>query len=133
MENKSMSGIETTGIIGGAAIKAAGAKAALGMAGAAVLYLLMPPERPDGTFNRKEFAARVAVAGMCSLLLGDWIIDVLNGLLPWLKAEAHPHPFWVAAGAPGWYVSRAVALWLYKRRAMDIGELVHDAKNELHP
>lgn len=32
MESRSMSGIEATGLIGGAAIKAAGAKAVLGMA-----------------------------------------------------------------------------------------------------
>lgn len=70
MESKSMSGIETTGLIGGAAIKAAGAKAALGMAGAAVLYLLMPPERPDGTFNRKEFAAQAAPSGLFSFPIG---------------------------------------------------------------
>lgn len=132
MEKQQMA-LETSGAIGAATVKAIGVKASLGMAGAAVLYLLMPPERPDGTFNRHEFVARVAVAGMCSLLLGDWVVDVLNGLLPWIKASAHPHPFWVASGAPGWWVSRAVALWLYKRKDKDIGEMVDDVKKEAHP
>ena len=123
-----------TGAAGAAfAIKAAGIKASFGMAGAAVLYMMMPPERPDGTFNRREFAARLAVAGLCSLLLGDWVVDVLNGLTPWLKAGAHPHPFWVASGAPGWWVSRWVALWIYKRRDKDIGEVADDIKKEVHP
>lgn len=124
-----MSGIETSGAIGLAAAKLAGAKVALGMAGAALLYLFMPPERPDGSFNRREFAARMAVAGFFSLLLGDWFVDVVNGLVPALKAPAHPAPFWLACGAPGWWVSRAAALWLYKRRDKDVGEIVR----EIHP
>ena len=120
--------IETSSIIGAASVKALGVKASLGMAGAAVLYLLMPPERPDGTFNRHEFAGRLAVAGLCSMLLGDWAVDVISGLAPWLMAAKHPAPFWLAAGAPGWWVSRAAALWLYNRKGKDLGQIVHDAK-----
>lgn len=120
--------IETSSIIGAGALKALGIKACLGMVGAAVLYLMMPPERPDGTFNRHEFASRLAVAGLCSMLLGDWAVDVINGLAPWLMAAQHPAPFWLASGAPGWWVSRWVALWIYKRKGKDIGQVVRDAK-----
>jgi len=125
--------LETTGFFGAAAVKAIGVKVALGMAGAALLYMLMPPERLDGSFNKKEFAARLAVAGLASLLLGDWVVDVVDGLAPWLKAAAHPKPFFVAAGAPGWWVSRAVALWIYRRQNKDIAELAREIKNEVHP
>lgn len=125
--------IETGTAGAGLALKAMGVKASLGMAGAAVLYLLMPPERPDGSFNRREFAARLIVAGFCSSLLGDWAVDVVNGLAPWLMAAKHPAPFWLAAGAPGWWVSRAIALWLYNRKGKDIAEIADDIKREVHP
>ena len=120
--------LETSAAGASAAIKAIGLKASLGMAGAAVLYLLMPPERPDGTFSRNEFAGRLTVAGLCSILLGDWAVDVVNGLAPWLFAAKHPAPFWLACGAPGWWVSRAIALWIYRRRGEDIGQMIKDAR-----
>jgi hypothetical protein len=117
-----------TEMIGSSAAAAVGAKVGLGMAGAAILYLVMPPERLDGTFSKREFAARLAVAGFFSVLLGDWTVAVVDGLVPALKAAAHPAPFWLASGAPGWWVSRAVALWFYKRSDKDLGEMVQDAK-----
>lgn len=110
------------------AAKTIGIKAGLGMAGAALLYLFMPPERPDGTFSKREFAARLVVAGFFSIVCGDWAVAVVNGLAPWLMAAEHPAPFWLAAGAPGWWLSRAVALWLYKRKDADVGEMVRDAR-----
>lgn len=120
--------IETSGAFGVAAAKVIGLKAVLAMIGAAILYMVMPPERPDGSFSRSEFAARLAVAVFFSLLLGDWVVSVIHGLAPWLMAEKHPAPFWVASGAPGWWVSRSAALWIYNRRSKDIGELVNDAR-----
>jgi hypothetical protein len=126
MESKDM-GLEASAGAGIAAVKAMGLKAALGMAGAAILYLFMPPARPDGTFSRKEFAARLAVAGFFSLVAGDWAVDVVEGLAPWLMASKHPAPFWLASGAPGWWVSRAAALWIYQRRDKNLAELGRDA------
>lgn len=105
------------------------AKVLLGMAGAAILYMLMPPERPDGTFNNKEFAARLAVAGFFSALLGDWVVSVVDALVPALQAGAHPAPFWLMAGAPGWWISRAAALYIYRQRDRDISQVVHDIKD----
>ena len=120
--------LETSGAFGVAAAKMIGLKALLSMIGAAILYMVMPPERLDGSFSRSEFAARLGVAVFFSILLGDWVVSVVEGLAPWLKAAQHPEPFWVASGAPGWWVSRAAALWLYNRRSKDIGELVNDAR-----
>lgn len=121
---------ETTGAA--AAVEAVGAtvaaKVALGMAGAAILYMVAPPERPDGTFSKREFAARLAVAGFVSLVFGDWVVAVVDGLVPALKAASHPAPFWLMAGAPGWWISRAVALLLYRRRDKDIAEIVQEFK-----
>lgn len=120
-----MTAAEAVEAVGGATLSA---KIGLGMAGAAILYLLMPPERPDGTFNRKEFAGRLMVAGFFSALLGGWLVSVVAGVAPWLQAEAHPAPFWMAAGAPGWWISRWVAVAIYRRRGKDLLEVVSEIK-----
>lgn len=129
---------------GAIAFKAAGIKGALGGLGAVLLYLALPPGRPvkDGdTLDpakhskevAREFVLRLAFAVIFSMLLGDWLVDVVEGVAPWLMAVKHPHPFYLAAGAPGWWVSRAVALWFYKRQDKDIAQLAEDVKNEVHP
>lgn len=129
---------ETTGAVG-LTVKAMGVKGGLGALGAVLLYLALPPGRPvkDGAEldpvkhtkeAAREFVLRFAFAIVCSILLGDWLVDVIQGIAPWLLAAKHPHPFYVAAGAPGWWVTRAVALWFYKRQDKDIAELAHDAK-----
>lgn len=110
----------------GVSIKAAGIKVMLGMAGAAILYMVAPPKRPDGSFNEREFAIRLAVAGFFSFVFGDWFIDVVNGIVPALMSTKHPHPFYVMAGAPGWWISRGVALFLYRRQDKDIKEVVDE-------
>jgi len=127
MESKQMA-FEASAGAGLAAAKAFGGKAVIGMAGAAILYMVMPPERPDGSFSKREFAARLAVAGFFSVVAGDWLVAVVNGLAPWLQAQSHPAPFWLASGAPGWWVSRAAALWLYNRRGKDLGQMVDEVK-----
>lgn len=118
--------------VGGAAttvVQTLGIKAALGMAGAVLLYLGAAPERPkDGSFNKTEFLTRLAVAGFFSALLGDMAVDVVNGLLPWLMAAKHPAPIWLAAGAPGWWVSRWAALYLYRRQDKDASEIIDEVK-----
>lgn len=106
-----------------------GIKAALGMAGAVLLFLGAPPERPrDGSHSKVEFITRLAVAGFCSALLGDWFVDLVNGLAPWLMAAKHPAPFWLAAGAPGWWVSRWVALQLYKWKDKTAFEVIGEVR-----
>ena len=45
-------------------VKLYGFKAALGMVGAAMLYIVLPPLNADGTFNKGEFVARLACAAL---------------------------------------------------------------------
>ncbi len=111
-----------------AAAKTITAQAALGMAGAAILYLVMPPERPDGTFSRREFAARLAVAGFFSNVFGGWLVAVVDGIVPLAQASAHPAPFYMLVGAPGWWISRAAALWIYNRRSKDLAALINEVR-----
>lgn len=120
----------------GGVLSALGLKAALGMAGAVLLYVGATPARPkDGSFNKTEFLTRLAVAGFASALCGDWAVDVVNNIAPVLMASKHPAPFWLAAGAPGWWVSRWVALWLYKQQDKDAAQVlkkVRDLDDPLH-
>lgn len=109
--------------------QAIGIKASLGMAGAVLLYLGAAPERPrDGAWNKWEFVTRLAVAGFFSALLGDWAVDLVQGMAPWLMAAKHPAPFWLAAGAPGWWVSRWAALQLYKWKDKTAFEVVGEVR-----
>jgi hypothetical protein len=111
----------------------------MGALGAVVLYLVMPPGRPvqagemiDGAAHKrevqKEFGARLFIAIVFSILCGDWVVDMAPAFL---MAHAHPLPFWVAAGAPGWWISRWAALWLYKRQDKDIGEVADEIKSKV--
>lgn len=111
-----------------AAAVALGTKAGLGIVGAALLYMLMPPGRPDGQVTTRremarEIGIRFAFAGITSAAGGDWLIDMLQQLAPSLLAAKHPTPFLMAAGAVGWYIGRAVALWIYRRQDRDIAQL----------
>jgi len=120
----------------GSALSALGSKAALGLLGAAALFVLMPPGRPnDAHTTRKELGreigARMFMAGISSHFGGDWVIDVVNNLAPWTMAAKHPAPFLMLTGALGWYVGRAAALWLYKRQDKDLGELKDELKKEV--
>jgi hypothetical protein len=115
---------------GVAFFKAYGLKVGLGMIGAALLYLVLPPITKDGTFDRKEFVMRLACAGLFSTMFGDWAVDVL-GNWPALHAGGHRGAVYLLVGAPGWWISRAVALWFQGRRDKDIGEMVKDVKDTI--
>ena len=104
-------------------------KAAAGMLGAVVLYAVMPPINKDGTFNRREFVMRLAVAGVFSVFFGDWAVDVLNNTLPVLSADKHRAAVYLVTGAPGWWISRWVALYLQNRRDKDPVEIIKEAKD----
>jgi hypothetical protein len=114
--------------VGFALLKAYGLKVVLGMVGAALLYLVLPPVKPDGSFDRREFVLRLAAAGVFSSVFGDWAVAMLMQYVPSIQAEKHASPVYLMVGAPGWWVSRAVALWLQRRSGKDIGELVGEAK-----
>lgn len=114
-----------------ALIKLYGFKAALGMVGAAMLYIVLPPVNADGRFNRREFAARLTCAGVFSCLLGETALQLLNMQFPLVGPTINPSAVYLVVGAPGWWISRAVALWFQKRSKKDIVELTKDIKKSL--
>lgn len=119
----------STGVAGVATlIKTLGLSATLGMIGAALLYIVLPPVNHDGTFNKREFAARLAVAGVFSAVFGDMGVDVLSHVTPFLNPEKHHAAVEMLVGAPGWWVSRAVALWLQKQQNKDIAQIVKETR-----
>jgi hypothetical protein len=120
-----------SGTAGIAFFKVYGVKVGLGMIGAALLYFVLPPVDKNGNFDRKEFVLRLATAGIFSSLFGDWAVAVLMEYLPRLHTDAHAGAVYLLVGAPGWWISRAVALWFQNRRGKDIAEMVHDAKDVL--
>jgi len=111
-----------------AAIIKYGFAAVLGMIGAALLYMVLPPLTPDGKFDRREFALRLFAAGVVSTLFGDWVISLLMDYTPRLQAQNHAGAAYMMVGAPGWWISRAIALWLQNRRGKDIQQIVHDVR-----
>lgn len=110
-----------------ATAKAVGLKAVLGVVGACFLFLASPPERPDGTFSRQEFVARLMASGLFCVCFGDWIVDMMGAAAPWLQHNTHRNALLIATAAPGWYVSRWCALWLYRRKDKDAAEVTRDA------
>lgn len=116
---------------GVALLKLYGLKATLGMGGAALLYIALPPRGQDGSFDEREFVARLACAGVFSVMFGDWTLQLLVTYLPSLHAEGHAKAVDLMTGAPGWWISRAIALWFQKRSDKDIAELGKEAKESL--
>jgi len=113
-----------------ALLKLYGLKAVFGMMGAALLYIVLPPRHADGTFSEYEFAARLACAGMFSCLFGDAAYALLlqcdNAQI--VAIALGPKAVDLLVGAPAWWITRAVALWLQRRSGKDIAELVKDAR-----
>jgi len=110
-------------------IKAYGFKAVCGAIGVSMLYLALPPLNKDGTFNRKEFICRMAAAIIFSTWLGDWFVSVVDGVLPMVKAHEFPGVFYAFIGAPAWFITRGIAVWMHNRQDKDIGEVIKDAKD----
>jgi hypothetical protein len=129
MENQMNDGLSGTALAG--FFKFYGLKAGFGMIGAALLYVVLPPLNADGSFNKKEFAIRLAVAGVFSIMFGDMAADAINNswLAPWVQPYKHKSAIDLMVGAPGWWISRAVALGMRKREAKDIVDLVKEVKN----
>lgn len=117
-----------TAVAGAALIKLYGFKAAVGMMGAAALYVVLPPRKANGEFDEREFVARLALAGMASCFFGDWVLQLLVSYAPALHAENHSKAVDLLTGAPAWWFSRGIALWFQKRSGRDIGELLGDIK-----
>ena len=61
-------------------------------------------------------------------LLGGTVYQLLCAQLPTIGAMVNASAIDLIVGAPGWWVSRAVALWFQRRSDKDITELVKDAK-----
>lgn len=110
----------------GAAAQGLASKVGAGMIGAVILYMVLPPVNEDGTFNRREFISRLAVAGVISAFFGDWSVDLLVENWPALHAEKHRAGVYLLTGAPAWWVSRAAALWLRRRQNKDLGQVADE-------
>lgn len=106
------------------AVKSIGASALLGMIGSALLYVALPPLNKDGSFNKREFVLRLAFAGVFSVLFGDLGGAALHSIFSFIDVDKHKSAIDLMVGAPGWWVSRAVALWFHRNRRIDIGDLV---------
>ncbi|WP_194720831.1 hypothetical protein [Noviherbaspirillum malthae] len=124
----------TSGAMGLAFFKLYGLKAGLGMMGAALLYLVAPPTKADGKFDRREFAVRLACAGTASELFGDLAVELLKSwvaMSSWLQGinvDDHKGAVYLLVGAPAWWITRAAALWLQKRNGKDIAEVVKEVR-----
>ncbi|RAM61169.1 hypothetical protein [Herbaspirillum rubrisubalbicans] len=114
-----------------AVLKIYGIKAVLGMAGAALLYIVLPPRNADGSFNEKEFVVRLACAGAFSIMFGDLAFSLLVQHAAAVATVLGPKPVDLMVGAPAWWVTRAVALWFQRRQGKDIAELARDVKETL--
>jgi len=112
-----------------ALLKMYGFKAICGAVGVSMLYLALPPLNKDGSFNRKEFMFRMAAAIVFSTWLGDWFVSVVDGVLPMVKAHEFPGVFYAAIGAPAWFITRGIAVWMHNREGKDIGEVIKDVKD----
>jgi hypothetical protein len=111
--------------------KTYGFKIGMGMLGSTFLYCVLPPLDNSGRFDRKEFAARLAAAGMASAVFSDWFIAMLMAKWPWLQLHDHAAPVYLMVGAPAWWVGRAVALWFRRREGRDVVEMVKEVKDGL--
>lgn len=107
-----------------------GSAALFGMVGAAILYLVMPPVDKQGKFSRKEFAIRLAVSGLFSVFFGDMLASALAHFVSWLDPWHNKSAVDLLAGAPGWWISRAAALWLHQKQDKNIAEIVREVTNK---
>jgi hypothetical protein len=107
-----------------------GLKVGIGMIGSALLYFVLPPVTKDGKFNQHEFVMRLICAGLFSCMFGDWAVQLLGEYWPRLHAEKHTSAVYLMVGAPGWWISRAIALWFQNRRDRDIGEVIKEVKDQ---
>lgn len=123
--------VETTRSTAEVFIADQGTSAIFGMIGAAILYLVMPPVDSNGKFNRKEFAIRLAVAGLFSIFFGDMLVATIQHFAPWLEPLNNKSAVDLLAGAPGWWLSRAAALWFHNRQDKDIAEIIKDVKEDV--
>ncbi len=108
----------------------AAGKAGAGMLGAVILYAVAPPLNKDGTWNRREFIARLLVAGLFSNFFGDWSVDIIAHFAEWAHPEKHRAAVYLITGAPGWWISRWIALALRRRQDKDIVEVADELKGK---
>jgi len=119
----------TSTAAGFALFKTVGTSAALGMLGSAMLYMALPPLNKDGTFNKREFVMRLAFAGIFSIFFGEIFGAWLHSMLDFIDPVKHKAAIDLMVGAPGWWVSRALALWFHRNRRIDIGDLVKKVRS----
>ncbi len=98
----------------------------------------------------KEAFVRISCTILASSMFGPFMVMALHSWWPSLfdssktiAAQAGMDgafgllflsaPIMVVAGLPAWWVMGAIIRWLDRRRNADIGELVNDARQILHP
>jgi hypothetical protein len=98
--------------------------AALGIVGAVVSFMFMPPK------NRKEFAARLISAGIGSHLFGDSALRVAVQLFgAYVDREELRAGVYFMTGGVFFFLIGALFLWIGNRRDKDIQEIIKDAKS----
>lgn len=115
--------------------------AVIGLTGAVWLYMFAPPGKPipkdaspevraalvaERKERGRETGIRFALSGFFSWLTGQFVIDLLDTLFPWLHASRHPIVFYFLLGSVGWYFGRGFWLWLDRRKNKDLGQQIKD-------
>lgn len=113
--------------VGGAAgVAAGGAGLASGLAAIVVMCMLTPR-------NRREWAVGIISTVVASVSGGAALVQYF-GLQGWIDTyigAAGLIGLCFACGLPGWALVRAVFTWIEKRKALDIGELINDARRDI--
>ena len=120
----------STGAAGFAAFKALGGAAGMAAGGAglaAIVVMLMTQPR-----SPREWAVGLICTVMASIGGGAMVISYF-GLQAWMDTPTGLVAVLglvFACGLPGWAVVRSAFTWLERRKAMDLGELYRDAKQD---
>lgn len=113
--------------VGGAAgVAAGGAGIASGLAAIVVMCMLTPR-------NRREWAVGIISTVVSSLCGGAALVQHF-GLQSWMDSYVGAVGLLgivFASGLPGWALVRAVFTWIEKRKALDIGELINEARRDI--
>jgi hypothetical protein len=126
----------------GSVIKVFGVPVLAGAAATGLAFLFMWPK------TIKEAAIRFACTIIASTLAGPFLVIAVHSWWPSLFASAGEVaamykmpsefgmlfaavPFLVLAGLPAWWVLGALVLWFDRRRGKDLGEMAHEAAEEI--
>lgn len=126
----------------GSVIKVFGVPVLAGAAATGLAFLFMWPK------TIKEAAIRFACTIIASAIAGPFLVIAVHSWWPSLFASAGEVaamykmplefgmlfaavPFLVLAGLPAWWILGAFVLWFDRRRGKDLGEMAHEAAEEI--